>query len=126
MQQERDCGVLNDIANSAGETEAGKRRWEDELLYIALCFSCRDLPSHVCEDPQGLSGAQGDDGVSEMLCVGTGEPCSWGSRAAEQQQRLDLKISASEADEHTGGNTHVDGEITLGHCSEPFPGLGKV
>lgn len=43
MQRERDCGVLKDIAYSAGETEAGKRRWEDELLYIALCFSCRDF-----------------------------------------------------------------------------------
>lgn len=84
------------------------------------------LPSHVCEDPQGQSRAQGADGVSEMPCVGTGQPCFWGSWAVEQQQRLDLKISAGEANEHTGGNTRLDGENALGHCREPFPTLGKV
>lgn len=79
------------------------------------------LLSHLCEGPQGLSGAQGNDGVSEMLCVGTGQLCFWGSWAAEQQQRLDLKVSASEADEHTGCNTHLDGENALDHCRErPF------
>lgn len=81
---------------------------------------------HVCEDRQGLSGAQGGDGVSEMLRVGTGQPCSWGSWAAEQRQSLDLKICASKGNEHTGGNAYLDGENTPGHCGEPFPGLGKV
>lgn len=45
-----------------------------------------------------------------MLCVGTGQLCSWGSWAAEQQQRLDVRITASEANEHTGSNPHFDGK----------------
>jgi len=30
------------------------------------------------------------------------------------------------SDEHAGGNTHLGGENTLGHCRAPFPGLGRV
>lgn len=84
------------------------------------------LPFHLCEDPQGLSGAQGDDEVSGILCVGTSQPCFWGNWVAEQQQRLDLKVSASEASENTEGDTHLDAHNALGHCREPFLGLGKM
>lgn len=45
------------------------------------------LPSRVCEDPQGLSGAQGGDGVSETVCVvelARPAPGAAGLRAAAQ------------------------------------------
>lgn len=37
--KERDGGEPRDTVLSAGETEAGKGRWEEELLYLALWFS---------------------------------------------------------------------------------------
>lgn len=118
----------------------GKRSCEDELLYTALCFSRRDFSclgracsaiGNICPPmdvkiPQGSGGARGDGGVSAVLRVETAQPCSWGGWAAEQQQRLDLQLSASKANECTGGNAPVDGENTLGHCREPFPGIGRA
>lgn len=47
IQQERDHGVPRDIAHSAGETEAGNRRWEEELLYFALRFSAAKAAGQV-------------------------------------------------------------------------------
>lgn len=37
--EEGDGGVPRDAVLSAGETEAGKGRGQEELLYLALCFA---------------------------------------------------------------------------------------
>lgn len=48
--EERDRGVLRDTVLSAGETEAGKGRWEEELLYLALWFSAAKVsPQDECQ-----------------------------------------------------------------------------